>query len=68
MHLGHSAGRGDSKQEGTFPGQVLEWAGHYGLKLGLGEGCQNQLQTPHGYDHSGDALGVLMTFKSISKV
>ena len=66
VHLGCSVSGDDGKQ-GHFPGQVLERAGHSGLKWGLGEGHQNQLQTPHGCDHMGDALGVFQAFNPTLK-
>ena len=35
MHLRRSVSGGDSKQEGSHPGQVLEWAGQYGFEGGF---------------------------------
>ena len=62
VHLRHSASGSDGEQEGGFPGQVLEWAGHYGFEWGFGQSCLNQLQTPQWCNHVGISLGVLKTF------
>ena len=62
VHLRRSVSGGDGKQEDSYPGQVLEWAGQYGFEEGFGQSRQNQLQTPHGCNHAGNALGVFKTF------
>ena len=62
VHLRRSLTGSDGEQEGGFPGQVHEWEGNYGFTEGFGQSHHNQLQTPRGCNHVGNALGVFKTF------
>ena len=61
MHLRRSASGGDGEKEGSFPDQYLSGQVKKGLREALDKVARTRLQTPHGCNRAGNALGVFKT-------